>query len=69
MRAMYGALRLAIWLLVWGPRRTASLGRLHGVTLRLGMTDRDALRAEVAAFSTRFRAKDTAEARAARAFG
>jgi ubiquinone biosynthesis protein len=35
---MYGVLRLAIFLLVWGPRRTRSLGTLRGVVLRWAMT-------------------------------
>ncbi|HEX8108604.1 MAG TPA: AarF/UbiB family protein, partial [Kofleriaceae bacterium] len=35
---MYGVLRLAIFLFVWGPRRTPSLGTLRGVILRWAMT-------------------------------
>jgi ubiquinone biosynthesis protein len=35
---MYGVLRLAIFLFVWGPRRTRSLGTLRGVVLRWAMT-------------------------------
>jgi ubiquinone biosynthesis protein len=35
---MYGALRLAIFLLVWGPRRTSSVAALRGLVLRWAMT-------------------------------
>ena len=35
---MYGVLRLAIFLLVWGPRRPRALAALRGVLLRLAMT-------------------------------
>jgi ubiquinone biosynthesis protein len=36
--AVYGVLRLAIWLFVWGPRRTTSLAALRGILLRHAMT-------------------------------
>jgi len=35
---MYGALRLALFLLVWGPRRTPSVAALRGLVLRWAMT-------------------------------
>ena len=36
--AMYGIVRLAIFVAVWGPRRTAWLGSLRGFMLRQAMT-------------------------------
>jgi ubiquinone biosynthesis protein len=35
---MYGVLRLAIAMFVWGPRRSASLATVRGILLRLAMT-------------------------------
>ncbi|HEX3482931.1 MAG TPA: AarF/UbiB family protein [Kofleriaceae bacterium] len=35
---MYGALRLAIFLFVWGPRRAPSVAALRGIVLRWAMT-------------------------------
>lgn len=36
--AVYGLVRLAIWLFVWGPRRTTSRAALRGFVLRHAMT-------------------------------